>query len=111
MSNALTHGANTNPYSNIAQYILIFYFSIRLVGFKQDYILNFSFLGCLEDLWLEKGKTKLNSMKLMASLARAQAEVEAGVVADQYFKTCQIKQNLFSLKSNFQEPIYLYKFV
>ena len=39
------------------------------------------------DFWLErqKNKTKTNSMKLMASLAPAQAEVESGVVgkADQ----------------------------
>ena len=43
-------------------------------------MLNFSFLCCLEGvvLWLET-TTKV-SMKLMASLAPARAEVEAGIV-------------------------------
>ena len=51
-------------------------------------MLNLSLLGCLEvlDLWLEKqtkNKTRQLqvSMKLIASLAPARAEVEAGVVA------------------------------
>ena len=46
-------------------------------------MLNFSFLCCLEvvDLWLETTKQQQVSMKLMASLAPARAEVEAGVVA------------------------------
>ena len=45
-------------------------------------MLNLSLLGCLEvvDLWLEKKKKKV-SMKLIASLAPARAEIEAGVVA------------------------------
>ena len=44
-------------------------------------MLNFSFLCCLEvvDLWLETKKN--NSTKLIASLAPARAEMEAGVVA------------------------------
>ena len=47
-------------------------------------MLNFSFPCCLEVvvLWLEKQKQKAKvSMKLMASLAPARAEIEAGVVA------------------------------
>ena len=56
-------------------------------------MLNLSLLGCLEvvDLWLEKKekrKKRQVSMKLIASLAPARAEIEAGVVAkaDQYAK-------------------------
>ena len=48
---------------------------------------NFSFLCCLEvvDLWLEtkNNKGKKVSMRLMAYLAPARAEVEAVVKADQ----------------------------
>ena len=48
-------------------------------------MLNLSLLGCLEvvDLWLEKQKKTRQqvSTKLIASLAPARAEIEAGVVA------------------------------
>ena len=45
---------------------------------------NFSFLCCLEVEiygWRQKQQQQQVSMKLMASLAPARAEVEAGVVA------------------------------
>ena len=86
-----------------------------LVGLKEAWMPNFSFLGCLEVvvLWLETNKTTktTNSVELEASLAPAEAEVGAEAKADQHKKLCQCSFLITNIRSLTAAKVFPFEIV